>query len=290
MLVRTLPTRPAVGDTVDQVVEFYYRYLARNRDLAVHFGQFKKRLKADPQAATAEAIVFSHLRAERLHPELFEHPASGGPDFRCHPTAPFLVEVTSLDSAVVAKRSGLPATISGPGGGAFGLITDRLLSEAKNKAPQLGRHPLPGVLAIVSDHAFSGILLDRLAAEYLMTSAPQFNVPLGGGPHYMTTDLKHAVFYRPLGVLDASGTPIIAPCRQSIAAILLVAIDRRQVHVVGLLHPEAAFPFSPAWMPTVPFVQFDGLCTPNHIATQWIETDSGERVATLPHRRVQYFS
>jgi hypothetical protein len=142
MPVRTLPTRPAVGgDTVDQVVEFYYRYLARNRDLAVHFGQFKKRLKADPQAATAEAIVYSHLRAERLHPELFEHPASGGPDSRCHPTAPFLVEVTSLDSAVVAKRSGLPATISGPGGGAFGLITDRLLSEAKNKAPQLGRHP-----------------------------------------------------------------------------------------------------------------------------------------------------
>ena len=121
MPVRTLPTRPAVGDTLDQVVEFYYRYLARNRDLAVHFGQFKKRLKADPQAATAEAIVFSHLRAESLH-------------------------------------------------------------------------------------------------------------------------------------------------------------------------PEAAFPFSPAWMPTVPFVQFDGLCTPNHIATQWIETDSGERVATLPHRRVQYFS
>ena len=287
MPLRTLLTPPAVGDTVDQVVEYYYRYLARNRDLAVHFDQFKKRLKADPQAATAEAIVFSHLRAQNLHPELFVDPTSGGPDFRCFAPVPFLVEVTSLDSAVVAKRSRLPATITGPGAGAFGMITDQLLSEAKNKAPQLGRHALPGVLAIVSDHAFSGILLDRLAAEYLMTSAPQFNVPLGGGPHYMTTDLKHAVFYRPLGVLDASGTPIIAACRQSIAAIILIAIDRRQV---GLLHPEAAFPFSPGWLPKIPFVQFDGKCTPNHIATQWIETDSGERVAALPHRRVQYFS
>jgi len=221
---------------------------------------------------------------------LFEDLASCGPDFRCHPTAPFLVEVTSLDSTVVAKRSGLPATITGPGGGAFCLIADRLFSEAKNKAPQLGRYPLPGVLAIVSDHAFSGILLDRLAAEYLMTSSPQFNVPLSGAPHYLTTDLKHAVFYRPVGVLDPSGTPIIAPCRQSIAAILLVAIDRREIHIVGLVHPEAAFPFSPEWLPKIPFVQFDGKCTPNHIATQWIETDSGERVATFPHRRIRYFS
>ena len=290
MALGTVLTSAKAGDTVNEIVEYYYRYLARNRDLDVHFEQFKKRLKADSQAATAEAIIFSHLRAERLHPELFEDPANGGPDFRCHSTAPFLVEVTSLDSALVTKRSGLPATITGPGGGAFGQITDRLLSEAKNKAPQLGRYPLPGVLAIVSDHAFSGMLLDRLAAEYLMTSAPQFNVPLGGGPHYMTTDLKHAAFYRPLGVLDASGTPIISPCRQSIAAILLVASYPREVQVVGLLHPEATYPFSPHWLSKIPFVQFDGPCTPNHIATRWIETESGERVAIFPHRRIQYFS
>ncbi len=290
MTVRTILTLPATGDTVDEVVDYYYRYLARNSDLTVLFGQFKKRLHIDPQAATAEAIVFSLLRAEKLHPELFEDPVSGGPDFRCNPNAPFLVEVTSLDSAVVSKRSGLPASISGPGGGAFGQITDRLLSEAKNKAPQLGRYPLPGVLAITSDHAFSSILLDRLAAEYLMTSAPQFNVPLGGGPHYMTTDLKHAVFYRPLGVLDASGTPIITPCRQSIAAILLIAIYRREVQVVGLLHPEAAYPFNPAWLPKVPFVQFEGKCTPTHIATEWIQADAGERVATFAQRRIRYFS
>jgi hypothetical protein len=142
MAVRSVLTPPAPGNTVDEIVDFYYRYLARNRDLAVHFEQFKKRLNADPQAATAEAIVFSLLRAEKLHPELFEDPGSGGPDFRCNLNAPFLVEVTSLDSAVVSKRSRLPATITGPGGGAFGQITDRLLSEAKNKAPA-ARAPPP---------------------------------------------------------------------------------------------------------------------------------------------------
>ena len=112
---------------------------------------------------------------------------------------------------------------------------------------------------------------------------------MGGGPTYTTTDLKHAVFYRPLGVLDASGTPIIAPCRQSIAAILLIAIHPREVQVVGLLHPEAAYHFNPAWMPKVPFVQFEMRCTPNDIATEWIETNAGERVAAFPHRRIRYF-
>ena len=66
MTVRTNLTLPAMGDTV--VVDYYYRYLARNSDLAVPFEQFKKRLKSDPQAATPEAIVFSLLRAEKLQP------------------------------------------------------------------------------------------------------------------------------------------------------------------------------------------------------------------------------
>jgi hypothetical protein len=87
-------------------------------------------------------------------------------------------------------------TITRSCGGAFGLITDRLLSQAKDKAPQLGRFQLTGVLAIASDHVFASILLDRRAAEYLMTSVPQFNVPLDGRPTYTTTDLKHAIFYR----------------------------------------------------------------------------------------------
>ena len=190
---------------------------------------------------------------------------------------------------MVTKRSGLPATITGPGGGAFGLITDRLFRKPRTR-PATRTTRAARRFAIASAHAFASILLDRLAAEYLMTSAPQFNVPIGGGPTYTTTDLKHAVFYRPLGVLDASGVPIIAPCRQSIAAILLIAIHPCEVRVVGLLHPEATYPFDPAWLPNVPFVQFEGQCTPDHIATKWTHTDSGPRVAVFRHRRIQYFS
>jgi hypothetical protein len=184
-----------MGDTVRDVLEYYRCYLSRNRHLADHCTQFLKRENSDPQAAEAEAVVFSWLRAEKLEPRLFEDTGTGGPDFLCTPSGSdrFLVEGTSLDTEMVSERSRLPAKITGRGVGAFGLITDKLKAKAQNKASQLAGHGLPTVLAITSDDAFASILLDRLAAEYLMTSAPQINVPLGGGSTRMTTDLRHSV-------------------------------------------------------------------------------------------------
>jgi hypothetical protein len=277
--------------SLDEIVEFYWRFLSRNKEYAAHFEQFRKRLSSDRKAAEAEAVVFSLLRAEKLNPDIHEDPSSGGPDFCCTPSPgkSFLVEVTSLDSASVSKKSHLPLNITGRGGGAFGLITDKLRQEASNKAKQLGGRSLPGVLAITSDYDFAGILLDRGAAKYLMTSAPQTNVPLNGDPSYETTDLRDAVFCRRSDVLSASGEVMVFPCRQSIAAILLIAIHPGEVNVVGLLHPEAACPFDPYWFPKVPYLRFTHwpLAGGSSAATEWILGDTEHREARLKHRRIR---
>jgi hypothetical protein len=131
------------------------------------------------------------------------------------------------------------------------------------------------------------MLLDGLAAEYLMTSAPQINVPRNGGPHYMSTDLRHSVFQRATGILDSSGTPIIRSSLRSIGAILLIAVDHREMRIVGLLHPDAATPFNPQWLPIIPFVKFAGVFSHSNIATEWIQSDEWHRVATFPHRQVR---
>lgn len=277
------------GDTLRDVLEYYRCYLSRNGDLAGHCTQFLKREKNDPKAAQAEAVVFSWLRAEKLEPHLFEDAGTGGPDFCCTDSGSnrFLIEATSLDSKMVTERSGRPAEITGPGGRAFALITDKLKAKAQSKAPQLAGHGLPTALAITSDHAFAGMLLDGLAAEYLMTSAPQINVPLNGGPHYMSTDLRHSVFQRATGILDASGTPIIKSSLKSIGAILLIAIDHREMRIVGLLHPDAAAPFNPQWLPMIPFVKFAGVFSHTNIATEWIQSDQWHRIATFPHRHLR---
>ena len=279
-----------VGVSVDEIVERHWRFLSRNEQYALHFAQFKRRYQADRKSAEAEAIVFSLLRAEKLNPDIFEDPGTGGPDFRCDlsPGESFLVEVTSLDSASVSKKSGLPLRIDGAGGGAYGFITEKLLSAAKNKADQLGGRGSPGVLAITSDYDFAGLLLDRMAAEYLMTSAPQINVPLDGRPHYMTTDLRNAVFCS-TGLLDASGNLTIRPRRQSISAVLLIAIHPRESRVVGLLHPEPASPFDPLWLPRVPYLRFQHWpIIGNKAPTEWILGEPDHHgSATFQHRLIR---
>jgi len=248
-----------------------------------------KRENGNPLAAKAEAVVFSWLRAEKLEPRIFEVVGEGGPDFCCSPApdAQFLVEATSLDSEKVAERSTLPAVITAEGGGPYALITEKLEAKAQSKTRQLSGSDIPTVLAIVSDHAFADLLLSGGAAEYLMTSAPKINVPRNGGETYMTTDLKNAVFHHATGLFNASGAPIIKPARKSISAILLITCSYGVMGVVGLLHPEAANPFNPQWLPSVPFVKFAGVFSHTNIRTEWIQSsDERHRAATFPYRKI----
>jgi hypothetical protein len=243
------------GDTLRDVLENYRTYLARNPDLSDHLTQFLRREKSDQRAAEAEAAVFSWLRAEKREPRLFEKPGTGGPDYSCAPTGvkPFLVEVTSLDSEMVAKRSGLPMEITGSGGSSYAQITEKLKAKAQDKGRQLSGQGMPTVLAIASDHAFASLLMSNLAAEYLMTSAPQIKVPFGGGGQsYITYDFKHSAFRRNTGLVSASGAPIIKAhitehkrdpasgnLQMGIAICRLATSRRRQSFRSGLLADDS---------------------------------------------------
>jgi hypothetical protein len=60
----------------------------------------------------------------------------------------------------------------------------------------------------------------------------------------------------------------IKPSLRSIGALLLIAADYREMGIVGLLHPDAANPFNPQWLPMIPFVKFAGLFSPTNIANR----------------------
>lgn len=224
------------GVSIGEVVDSYWIFLAGNH-YSAHLEAFKKRLNSDARAAEVEAVVFSFLWSAKVHPDIFEDLSKGGPDFCCEPCGKtkFLVEVTSLESGAVARESSLPVRIEAAGGGAFSLITPLLKGKASAKATQFGNSPLPRVLVIASSHDGAGLLMDRLGAEFLLLSDPMISAPFGGAPNRATqvTDLRRSVFFRP----DKAGREII-PCRQSISAILLVAISGIQTDVVGILHPQ----------------------------------------------------
>ncbi|MGA2965272.1 MAG: hypothetical protein ABSD64_03600 [Terriglobales bacterium] len=272
------------GVSIEEVVDSYWVFLARNR-YDHHLDKFKRRLETDANAAEAEAVVFALLWAAKTRPDIFEDPSKGGPDFCCDPSGKqrFLVEVTSLESGAVSRRSGLPARIEGNGGGAFGLITAALSGAAGSKAAQLADQPYPRVLAITSSHAFASILMDRLPAENLLVSDPMISHRLGDFNGYgtITTDLRRAVFFR----LDRSGRQIV-PRRQSISAILLVAISGRQADVVGVLHPQPAIVFDPNLFPQVPYLRLSHWpIVDGKLSTEW--SIGGDQSAAFYHTRIR---
>ena len=81
--------------------------------------------------------MFSWLRAEKLEPRLFEDAGTGGPDF-CATHAKldhFLVEATSLDSEMVAGRSGPRGANHGSWRrGRFALITEKTKGEGTGQS------------------------------------------------------------------------------------------------------------------------------------------------------------
>lgn len=279
------------ASSVDEVVDYYWRYLARNK-FDGHLKRFKDRLSADPKSAEAEAVVFSWLRAEKQQPEIFEDNSKGGPDFRCSPTpqSGFLTEVTSLDSVSLSTKSGLPLKISGAGGGAYALISQKLRTTVQSKAAQLGGQSLPGVLAITSAYDFSGLLMNQMAAQNLLTGDPYFSAPLGGGtpanPAHWETSLRNAIFCR-AGLLDAAGNQTFTSCCQSVSAVLLVSIYPHELHALGVLHPDAVRPFDPQLMPGIPFVRFrQWPILQGKIEFEWIQNDGLRDGAVYPHKHI----
>jgi hypothetical protein len=118
------------------------------------------------------------------------------------------------------------------------MITPQLAGKAKRKAPQLatGQADVPRVLAICLSHPGASALLSTLAAEWFMVSDPTIQVPLWQegaelGTARLATDLKRSVFFGPRD-------GVIVSMRESISAILLVALWDGQLDILGMLHPK----------------------------------------------------
>src|SRR5215510_13919075 len=118
------------GDTVEEVVNAYTLFLEVCHPN--HLKLFKDRLRSDPDAAKAEAVVFLWLRWQRYEPHVAESPGSGGVDYLCMPKSkkPFLIEVTHLNRDAVARRSGWPDELSEVAH-IFSMITPSLWSKTR---------------------------------------------------------------------------------------------------------------------------------------------------------------
>lgn len=216
---------------------------------------FLKRLEESPEAARAEAATFAVLRMAGLRPTIGEDTGKGGVDFYCQSSkgTELAVEVTSLQAAVVAEKSGLPHPHVDVGAmTGFSQITNSLLREAVNKAPQLANHPMARVLVIATEHVAASMLMGSHAAEELLTGTTAISLKINdviADPKTITL-LQNSVFFK--GGKDG-GT--IESARRSISVVLLMGISPDAASVIGILHPDPAYVFDPALLPQVHFVR-----------------------------------
>lgn len=266
------PDARVLGASVSDVVKAYSLLLeVRYPD---HDRAFRLRTVSDPNAANAEAVMFSWLRWHGFSPTPADAPGLGGPDFLCSPplAAPFLLEVTSLSPDAVSQRSGWPDELSDKAR-SFAMITPNLWSKAKNKASQLGGHEIARVLAVCLAHIGADALLSTLAAQWLMTSEPKLSALVGGPIRAIreVTDLSKSAF---LAIREGN----IIPARQSISAVLLVALWEQELHAVGLLHPEPAVALDYRGFIELPFLRLEWPVKNGVLRTEWVVAKPAPRV------------
>lgn len=274
---------------IDGMLNSYSEYL--HHDHPQNAKRFGETRASDREAAVAEAVVFGILQQFNVDPQINDDVKTGGADFICCPSRGplakrlpgdrFVVEATSLSPDAVTRRSKLPnAPPHEIGGRAVGLLMRSICNKAKSKATQLGGYPTPRVLAIASSHARIAVLFDDATAEWALEPPSYWTEEIGGSTEDGTeyNDLETSVFMKP----GPNGT--IVACRQSISAILLVAVHGNQSEVWGILHPEPAFPLNIGFLPDVPFVRIarwpvvDG-----KLSTEWVgASPSGRSVCHFP--------
>jgi hypothetical protein len=80
----------------------------------------------------------------------------------------------------------------------------------------------------------------------------------------------------PTYLFQRRSIPSSASGEASIGFLLLIAADYREMRIVGLLHPDAANPFNPQWLPMIPFREVRGgagrLSHPGGNAGAWLPT------------------
>ena len=242
--------------TVSNLVDEFKHFLDVNHP--EHSNAFSQR---PPEAARAEAVVFSFFKQNGYDIRIEETPYVGGVDFRVlTENSEFVVEVTSISQNTVTERSGVPTKLtSGQGYHSDRYaVANRIRQEAFDQASQMSGYDCPAILVITSEHPeYADILKDKVTEfnpRMFMTGAPEIEMEYNTETHASrivgnATRLKESLFFR----FNRKGR--IEFCREQMSAVLLFYIhEKYEALIVGLLHPKPIYQFSHEILPSVRFV------------------------------------
>lgn len=211
-----------------------------------HLKRWQNVYTGNEEAGLAEAIVRRRLVEMGVTVNPHEDGSNPQPDFLCTvPQGKFFIDVACIEIETAENDFKVK-----DGAECFGyaLLTDRVKAIVSDKAKQCAEQPNAVLIAVGTFHSLSA-KIQRLP-EWLITGTPHmaFEANSDGNAKFIgnETSLKGSAFYKKNGVAG----------RCSVSGVLAFDfLDTYRPFTVGSLHPSAARPFDPAWLPTVKFVR-----------------------------------
>lgn len=193
------------------------------------------------------------------------------PDFRCSSNGTeFYVESTCITASTMASATGLPVC-PGIKKTPYAVSSPTAVFKAKctKKAKQCSNLDLPAIVAIGTFHTSASRrffrkerLLELLTGELSIAWAIDLETGTAGDACY-TTQLRSAAFLQP----DEASE--IAFVRRSISGLLLCGVGVEPPQVLGVLHPDAARPFSAGALPNIEFASVFYEPSTSRLLVQW---------------------
>lgn len=240
---------PQESPLVGEVVSAYIDHVGKHYGPAVQ-AQFVRTYTSDQQAGVAEAVAFTWLAQTGRRPERLEDPSFGGMDFVCRPRylQPFAVEATSLGQAPLSNKTGWSNDLDNRGG-SFALPIEAIQARIRKKIPQLAKHPMPRVLAIVTSHVGADAFMSGETATHLLLGGYKVKVSITEPfEHWTEPSFENSVFIQ----RDELCTGGVVAVGKSLSAILLIALNGASLSATGILHPEPYFPIDPQSLAEIP--------------------------------------
>ncbi|MBA2116713.1 hypothetical protein [Bremerella alba] len=264
--------------TIDISRPFFSELIESHREWLSGFDEqyarnWEKLLKADAEAAMCEAGVRRMLASFDVvvSPNEDLNGNQQRVDFSCLSNGEkFFVEVACIPVEKAEKITGIADD--------FQMIFMRnptplngaIRRKCIGKARQSGNHPAPVLLAIGTWHG-SAAMLSFMPPypEMLLTGMTTMTVFIDKETLESSVEPRYESQLDAAAFIQRSEEDQIKVVRNSISGLLLCGLSFEPVMRVGILHPNASKPFSPSWLPDVPFCEVQINDVDGTLNVQW---------------------
>lgn len=272
-MLRLFSSTTMLSDLVDNYICFLEESVSQKQ-----LNEYHVRLKNNSGRAESEAIAYHFFKGKVEQVQVYETLNEGGVDFECQTSdSKFVAEVTHLDHDSVSCMSGLENELSsGISVRSYSTINRILFNAVSRKASQMSGYECPRILIIACSHLHAGALLGTIDAEWLLTGdnkieLSEFREARGFTSTNNVTEMENSCFLR--------WNVGWEPAHRDISAILFFDISAASTFVLGILHPDSIYKFSPELLPSTPFVRLKKW-PPEHgrLEVEWVKHENNELV------------